>query len=282
MLFTILSTGVFSEKTFAESLEEKARKFYTAFDAADTKTMQEMVTTDFTFSNPFTPPMNLTAMQGFAQASKNSFEMSQHAIQRVVSSGNTVTIMGIFKGKYVQPFNGIPANQKQVEVGFTTVMDWSKDGRLWKMNTQNNSLAFMIQLGAIPDPTTQQGIPVVAGLYQKFGMGDIPGLVNSLDENISWDSHLNPLIKTARVYHGNKDVFNFFSDLKSNATITKFIPKTFYQSGDMVYVPGSFEYKNDADQNNYTVNWTMIWTIKNGKAVQFSEYFDHPLLKNPK
>ena len=55
-------------------------------------------------------------------------------------------------------------------------------------NEHQNNLHLWIQLGAIPDPTTQQGIPVVAGLYQKIWNGGYSGLVNSLDENISWDS----------------------------------------------------------------------------------------------
>ena len=115
MLFTILSTGVFLKRHLQNLWKKKSQKILHSLRRSGQKdNAKEMVTTDFTFSNPFTPPMNLTVMQGFAQASKNSFEMSQACNPTwVVSSGNTVTIMGIFKGKYVQPLTAF----QQIKTG---------------------------------------------------------------------------------------------------------------------------------------------------------------------
>lgn len=274
---SVLGTGIFSSQAFATSIEETARKFYAAFDAADANTIHSLTSADFKFYNPFTPPMDAKGLANFGGVIKQSFTGSQHQIKQVISTSNSATIIGTFTGKYTAPFNGIPANNKDVSVDFITVLEWNSAGKISKMTAQNNSYSFMIQLGAVPDPMSQGSVAVVGGIFQAFGRGDIPGLISMLDENVQWDSHLNPIFKT-RVYKGNNDVYNFFSDLKANANITKFMPVTLYQAGNKVYVPGMFEYVTLKDNKTYTVNWNMIFTIENNKLVHFSEFFDTPQL----
>ena len=79
-------------------------------------------------------------------------------------------------------------------------------------------------------------------IYGLFGKGDIPGLIGNLADNVEWDLHLNPLFGSAWVYRGQKDVYNFFGELRASAEITAFVPHHFYEKDNVVFILGSFEY----------------------------------------
>lgn len=263
------------------SIEEKAKSFYAAIDAADANTIKNNASADFKFFNPFTPqPLDVNGLIGFSSQIKSSFSQAKHQITKTIASANSVTVIGAFTGKFTSDFNGIPATNKDVAVEFITVFEMDATGKILKMTAQNNSYSFMIQLGAVPAPNPDSHIPAVMTLYGAFGKGDIPGLVQMLDPNIKWDSHLNPMISNARIYKGSQDVFNFFGALKESSEITAFNPMNFYESGNTVYILGSFDYTLLKDMKKYHVNWTMSFEFAAGKPVVFTEYFDSPQLRN--
>ena len=262
-LLTLSMTGTIASHA-TNDVEQKAKAFYAAFDAADANTLHSMASGDFKFYNPFTPePLDISGLIAFSTQTAQSFSDNHHRIRQVIATENSATIIGTFTATNSADFNGIPATHKNVSVDFISVLQWDKNGHIASMTAQNNSYSFMTQLGAIPSGNGKN-TNAVMDIYQLFGKGDIPGLVNSLDPNIVWDSHVNPFVQGARIYSGSQDVYHFFGSLKESTQITEFIPVHFYESGDLVYVLGSFTYIPVKDEKKYHVNWTMTWHFTNG------------------
>ncbi|MFN0275484.1 MAG: nuclear transport factor 2 family protein, partial [Chitinophagales bacterium] len=170
-----------------------------------------------------------------------------------------------------------PTN-KDVSVDFITVFEFDNAGKIKKMTAQNNSYSFMVQLGVATPPNPNSNIPAVMAVYENFGKGNIPGIIDAMDKNVVWDMRQNPFVNDARIYTGSQDVYNFFKSLQTSWAVLQFIPIDFSEVGNKVYVDGAFEYTLLKDNKNYHVNWTMIWEFKDGKPIHYVELFDTPQL----
>ncbi len=258
------------------SLEQTTRNIYAAIDANDAVTLRKLLATDYQFYNPFTPtPLNADGLIGFSYQTAKAFSGAKHTISQIITSGKTTTVVATFTGKQTGVFNGIPATGKDVSMDLISVIEYDDKGMAKLQKTQANALGLMVQLGVVPPPNPNSNVPNIMNIFQLFGKGDIPGLIGALDENIEWDSKLNPMFK-GRVYNGQKDVYNFFGSLKESAQITNFLPLNFFEKGNEVNVLGLFEYTRLSDSKKFQVKWTMVFRIKNGKPDRFVEFFETP------
>ncbi len=275
LMLAAVTTSVGYAKT--EKLDNVTRAIYAAIDANNAVALRKLLATDYRFANPFTPqPLNADGLIGFADATAKGFTGGKHQIKQIIVSENRTTVIGTFVGKHTGLFNGIPATGKDVMMDFISVIEFNKKGMATMQSTQANALALLIQLGAVPPPNPNSNIPNVMNIYGLFGKGDIPGLIGNLADNVEWDSHLNPLFPSARVYQGQKDVYNFFGSLRESAEITAFIPNHFYEKDNTVYVLGTFDYTRLSDGKKLHVNWTMSFAFQDGKVTRFSETFEQP------
>lgn len=259
-----------------QNFEQATRNIYAAIDANDALALRSLLNVDYLFYNPFTPtPLDAEGLIAFSDQTSKAFTGSKHTINRIMSSGNKVTVLATFTGKQTGMFNGIPATNKDVSMDLISVIEFNDKGSATVQWTQANALGLMMQLGAVPPPNPNSNIPNVIALYQYFGKGDIPGLVSMLDENVVWDSHLNPMLK-ANVYHGQKELYNFFGSLKESVLITNFLPLNFFEKDNEVNVLGLFEYTRLSDAKKFSVKWTMVFRFKNRKTIHFNEFFEQP------
>ena len=272
-LSLITTSTLFAKRV---SLEQTARNIYAAIDANDAVTLRKLLTVDYLFYNPFTPtPLNADGLIGFSDQTAKAFTGAKHSIKQIITAGKKVTVIATFMGKHTGVFNGIPATGKDVSMDLISVIEFNEKDMATVQWTQANTLGLMIQLGVVPPPNPNSNVPNVISLFQAFGKGDVPGLVGMLDENIEWDSQLNPLFK-GRVYRGQKDVYNFFGGLKEASQITNFQPINFYEKENEVNVLGFFDYTRLSDSKKFHVKWTMVFKFKNGRPEKFVEFFESP------
>lgn len=111
--------------------------------------------------------------------------------------------------------------------------------------------------------------------YEKFGSGDIPGLLDLLSENISWTV---PEIENAPfsgARQGRDAVGQFFTQLSEAEDITRFEPLEFIAQGDKVVVLGESAATVRATGRTYETDWVHVFTIHDGKIGEFVEFFDN-------
>lgn len=110
--------------------------------------------------------------------------------------------------------------------------------------------------------------------YEKFGSGDIDGLIELCDQEIDW---IVPEVENAPFagyWHGRESVENFFSLLAVAEDITDFEPREFIAQGDRVVVLGRSTSTVRATGRHYSTEWVHVITVKNGKLTHFHEFFD--------
>jgi uncharacterized protein len=122
----------------------------------------------------------------------------------------------------------------------------------------------------------EQNTKVVQAGYAAFGSGNIPALLDLLDDSISWEGTrgASPKIPTAGVKHGKAAVAQFFKDLAENETFHSFEPRKFVAQGDTVVCLGHYDSTHNKTRKKISTDWVMVFTLANGKITKFEEFSD--------
>jgi uncharacterized protein len=120
----------------------------------------------------------------------------------------------------------------------------------------------------------QQNIKVVQNAYAAFGRGDIPALLDNLDENVEWLLPGEGTIPQAGAYRGRDGVARFFQTLEQTTEFSAFEPREFVAQGDRVIALGSYRGKAKATGRSFEANWAMAFSLRDGKIFKFQEYTD--------
>jgi ketosteroid isomerase-like protein len=111
--------------------------------------------------------------------------------------------------------------------------------------------------------------------YQKFGSGDIQGLLTLFADNIKWTI---PNIENAP-FSGTRSgipaVQEFFAQLSEAEDISLFEPSDFIAQGDKVVVLGRSIATPRSTGNSYETDWVHVFTLESGKITNFVEFFDN-------
>jgi ketosteroid isomerase-like protein len=122
-------------------------------------------------------------------------------------------------------------------------------------------------------------IEIVQSAYAAFGRGDIPGVLEMLAEDVSWqtvgDAADYPLF---RQWQGRAGAAEFFATLVSLEEIAAFEPQTFDAAADKVFVTGRIESVVKASGRKVAYEWIHVWTTRGGKVVAWKEWLDGAVL----
>jgi ketosteroid isomerase-like protein len=113
---------------------------------------------------------------------------------------------------------------------------------------------------------------VVASAYEAFGRGDIPALVDLLDDRVEWSSPMT--LPQGGQYKGKDGVVRFFESVGAAwATLSLTVESTGEITDDLVVavVDLTGELR---DGGPATYGSMHAFTVRGGKIVQFREYTD--------
>lgn len=119
-----------------------------------------------------------------------------------------------------------------------------------------------------------ENIETVKKCYEKFGEGDIPGVIGFLDPDIDLTV---PEVENAPhggIWHGPEAVGRFFDLLQAAEEITDFEVLEFIAQGDRVVVRGRCTATVRATGRYYSTEWVHLHTVQKGLITSFVEYFD--------
>jgi ketosteroid isomerase-like protein len=115
---------------------------------------------------------------------------------------------------------------------------------------------------------------IVQSGYEKFGSGDIEGLLQLFSKEILWQV---PTVENAPftgTREGINEASDFFKLLSENETFTRFEPLEFIAQNDKVVVLGELAATVIPTGHNYESQWVHIFTVRDGKITSFQEFFD--------
>lgn len=120
----------------------------------------------------------------------------------------------------------------------------------------------------------QSNIELVQRAYAAFGRGDIPGVLDTMGQDVDWYIPGPASIPTVGRRRGLSAVGEFFQTLGESQSVESFEPRTFFSNDDMVVVLGHYRWTVRATGRPVECDWVHIFTITNGKISSFKEITD--------
>lgn len=120
-----------------------------------------------------------------------------------------------------------------------------------------------------------ENVAVVQQIYEAFGRGDVPAILDHLAEDVEWEYGVNstdvPWLQPRR---GRQEVRGFFEALGA-LEIQNFTPKTMLESDDVVVAIVDFEATvKETGQRISEEDEAHIWRFAEGKVVRFRHRAD--------
>ena len=111
--------------------------------------------------------------------------------------------------------------------------------------------------------------------YEAFGRGDIPAVLELLDENCAWISPgPGDKLPWAGAFKGKQQVANFFAQVGQNLEFSEFAPREFIEQGDTVVVLGVSTGRTKKTGKTVKDEWAHVFKFRQGKVVSWQEYVD--------
>jgi ketosteroid isomerase-like protein len=121
-----------------------------------------------------------------------------------------------------------------------------------------------------------ENIRLVQQAYAAFGRGDIPAVLETLNPAVDWEAIIGAgdHVPTAGRRRGLDAVQGFFDDLASNVEFSKFEPREFFGNNETVVVLGAYAGLAKPTGRPFASDWVMVFTVRDGRIVQFREFAD--------
>ena len=112
--------------------------------------------------------------------------------------------------------------------------------------------------------------------YAAFASGNIPALLDLLDDSIVWQGVVGSgqHVATSGVRQGKQAVADFFSAIAEHQTFHAFEPRQFIAQGDTVVVLGHYDVTHNTTSGRVDSDWVMVFKVANGKITRFQEFSD--------
>lgn len=119
-----------------------------------------------------------------------------------------------------------------------------------------------------------ENIAIVQKGYEKFGTGDIPGLIGLFSDDANWTVPTVEGSQHGGSYNGPDGMAKFFTLLAEAEDITRFEPLEFVAQNDKVVVIGELAATARSTGKSYQTGWVHVFHLRDGKIVEFNELFD--------
>ncbi|MFM0326891.1 nuclear transport factor 2 family protein [Caballeronia glebae] len=117
-------------------------------------------------------------------------------------------------------------------------------------------------------------IDVIKEAYAAFGRGDVPGVLNLIQDVVDWRVVGPSTLPYATTCRTREDVQRFFADLLNAEEITRFEPREFIDAGDRIVVIGFVAAVVKATGRTFETEWVHIFTVEDGRVSRWLEFFD--------
>jgi len=124
----------------------------------------------------------------------------------------------------------------------------------------------------------QENVNVVQKMFAAFGQRDLPGVLNTLAEDVDWQSpvtrSITEEVSWAKPRHGREEVANFFKELFEKVQPERLETLEFIAQGDGVVVEGKNRGTVRSTGGTYEHDWVMVFTLSEGKIARLRHYYD--------
>ena len=124
------------------------------------------------------------------------------------------------------------------------------------------------------DKTQQDNIAATQTLFAAFGAGDIPGILEHLNDDIVIEFYGPETIPYAGVYKGKEEARSFFETVLSSVAIHQFEPQEMLADADKVVVTGHLNLESLSTGGVIDSDFVHVITLKDEKWSRFRDFMD--------
>jgi ketosteroid isomerase-like protein len=125
-----------------------------------------------------------------------------------------------------------------------------------------------------PKPMNQANEQIIKTLFQYYGQQNMQGVMSLMDPSVTWIEPGAPDVPFGGTYTGVAGLEQMFGKEGAMVKVTSFTPTTFFSNDTMVIVLGSDSANVVSTGKAYSTDWTMAFTLNNGKITKVQTYMD--------
>lgn len=118
----------------------------------------------------------------------------------------------------------------------------------------------------------QQNLQIVQGIYESFGRGDMPAVLNALAEDVRWTVQGPDTVPYFGERRGRDGVNDFFVKLGTTVEFERFEVRDFIARDARVVVFGSERGRVRQTGKSFDNDWVMVYTLGDGKIKEMFSY----------
>ncbi len=121
-----------------------------------------------------------------------------------------------------------------------------------------------------------QNTQMVKDAYAAFLRGDVPAILNMLDDNVQWQAVIGAegVMKSAGLRKGRAAIGGFFNDVASTVAFDRFEPREYVAENNIVVALGHYSGKSIETGRAFDQDWVMVFRFADGRIVSFKEFTD--------
>ena len=127
------------------------------------------------------------------------------------------------------------------------------------------------------DPATATPAAVIQRLYEAFGRGDMPAILDAIDPEVDWSAQIDapgaelvPMFQNGR---GHDAVLRYFGGV-ADLEFHMFEPRAFYVDGDVVLVELVLDFSHRTTGKRAHVDEIHRFVVREGRVVHYRPYAD--------
>ncbi|WP_372753234.1 ester cyclase [Mariniflexile sp.] len=218
-------------------------------------------------------PENIVGIENFKAYYQNfitGFSDIKFTVVHIFGEGENIVKHWNFKGTHTGEFFGIPATGKSVDIEGVTLAKM-KDGKIAQEQDFMDNSVFMQQLGLAPNP---ENIGVIDKLYSHFSNGEIPSVMELMDNNIVWNESSCSSYSKDNPYEGPEAILNgVFGKIGEDNDYFKIENIELTGLGEnKVLASLNYDGKIKKTGKEYKTGVVHLWTLNNGKITAFQQY----------
>ena len=121
---------------------------------------------------------------------------------------------------------------------------------------------------------SQENITATQEIFVQFGAGNIPGILELLDDDIVIEFYGPTTIPYAGTYRGKDEARQFFETVLSSVDINQFDPEEMLAVEDKVFVTGHLNLNPKSTDGVIDSDFVHVITMKNGKWLRFRDFMN--------
>jgi len=112
----------------------------------------------------------------------------------------------------------------------------------------------------------------VRSIFEAFGRGDIPGVLEHVSEDVTWKAPGPDVVTYFGDRRGHAGATEFFVQLGTSVDFEHFAPGAFIAEGDRVVVLGRERGRVKGTGKTFDNDWALVFTFGGGKVTGFQCY----------